>query len=243
MNRDDRQLSEEMLNAFVDEELDLEERGVVLTRAHADRELAQRACELRHVKDLIQHAYPADLPRPRAPRNRPLSRRLLLALAASVVLSVGMVAGWMMRGQSTAPQGDALVASLHSIDALQPAKRPEHVILHLNTDDPHKMKAALDDAENLVTSYKTAKRPIRLEVIANSDGLNLLRADVSPEANRIQAMIKKYNNITFMACGKTMQQLRARGIPVKLLPNIKIAPSALQQIIERLKEGWVYIKV
>jgi intracellular sulfur oxidation DsrE/DsrF family protein len=33
------------------------------------------------------------------------------------------------------------------------------------------------------------------------------------------------------------------GIKVDLVPEARIAPSALDQIIHRLKDGWVYIKV
>jgi intracellular sulfur oxidation DsrE/DsrF family protein len=46
-----------------------------------------------------------------------------------------------------------------------------------------------------------------------------------------------------LACHRAIQRLEEMGVKVQLVPEARIAPSALEQIIQRLQQGWVYIKV
>jgi intracellular sulfur oxidation DsrE/DsrF family protein len=249
MNGDDRTVSDELLNAFLDGQVDADERGSVLDRLRADRELAQRACELRHVKDLTQHAYQTQLPVPEK-RRGPVARvaghaGLLKALAAGLLLALGAILGWTAHRSVQPPQVAAIAGfRLQAPTASSPAAADvQHIILHLSSGNPHKVDVALDETEDLIKSYKNAGRKLQVEFVANAGGLDLLRAGVSPEAARVRRLMKEYKNLTFLACRKTIEHLQERGVQVKLLPHTHVAPSALQQIIERLKEGWVYIKV
>ena len=53
---------------------------------------------------------------------------------------------------------------------------PNRVMLHLDSAAPAKMQAVLDQAERLLDEAEQQGRAMQLEVIANSRGLNLLRA-------------------------------------------------------------------
>ncbi|MBL8478523.1 MAG: hypothetical protein JNK59_04380, partial [Sterolibacteriaceae bacterium] len=61
------EISDEQLNAFIDEELDSADRERVLAAVAVDGELAQRACALRLVKEQVRHAYAEP---PAAPSRR-----------------------------------------------------------------------------------------------------------------------------------------------------------------------------
>jgi intracellular sulfur oxidation DsrE/DsrF family protein len=37
--------------------------------------------------------------------------------------------------------------------------------------------------------------------------------------------------------------LRLQGVNVDLLPDVKVAPSALGEVMTRLRQGWTYIQV
>lgn len=246
MKLDDRPISDELLNAFVDEQLDADERGSVLDRLQGDKELARRACELRHLKDLSQHAYNTQLPVPTRRKAGAHGGGLLVkGLAASVILGLGVLLGWFAHGRLEPDNGIASIMHLNQAGQLQAIRHQatvQHVILQLSTGDPRKVNGALDEAEDLIKAYHKARKKLQLEVLTNAGGLDLLRSDVSPAAARVQQLMKEYKNITFMACSQTIEHLRERGIKVKLLPHTKVVPSALQEIVHRLKEGWVYIK-
>lgn len=53
----EQEYSEEMLNAFVDGQLTLEERIRVYDRLQRDEALNRRVCELCAVRDLVRFAY------------------------------------------------------------------------------------------------------------------------------------------------------------------------------------------
>lgn len=116
--------------------------------------------------------------------------------------------------------------------------------MHVTSDDPYRLKALLDEAESVLQQYENKNQKVAIQILANSKGLNLLRDDKSPYAKRIADMNKRYKNIAFVACAKAIKRLETEhGLDVKLLPNTKIAPSAISEVLQRQKEGWTYIKI
>ncbi len=229
----DGTLSEETLNAFVDGQLDAAERARVYAALRADPRLAERACELRELKELVQEAH-ARPPRPyRPPARGP--RWWQMAAAALALVFVGAGAGWM---------GHRLAAGDGASLAVRAAARTgDRIILHISSGDAGSLRAALDETERLLARAHAEGRPLRIEVVANGKGLDLLRADVSPYAERIRRLTERYDNVVFLACERAIARLRERGVEVRLLPEARTAPSALEQIVTRLQQGWVYIKV
>lgn len=67
MNQE-REFSEEMLNAFVDGQLALEERIRIYGRLQRDEALSRRICELYTVRELVQLAY--EMPPKRGKQRR-----------------------------------------------------------------------------------------------------------------------------------------------------------------------------
>ena len=89
------EISDEQLNAFIDDELDAADRERVLTAVAVDGALAQRACALRLLKEQVRHAYAEP---PAAPsRQRPA--RPWRALAMALMLAGAAVGGWIARDQ------------------------------------------------------------------------------------------------------------------------------------------------
>jgi intracellular sulfur oxidation DsrE/DsrF family protein len=80
-----------------------------------------------------------------------------------------------------------------------------------------------------------------MEIVANGSGLDILRADVSQYAQRIEALRANYPNLTLVACGLTVQRLRDQGVVVRRIPNTVVSTSALEQIVRRIHEGWTYV--
>jgi len=113
----------------------------------------------------------------------------------------------------------------------------------VSSSDPVRFGAALDGVERLLRTSRAEGRVVQVEIVANTEGLNLLRADRSPYAARLRHLAHRYDNVRILACSRTIEKFRLMGVDVRLLPEAEVIPGALEQIVTRLQEGWVYIKV
>lgn len=239
-------VSDEMLHAFVDGELDVAESEALMARMREDKEVAQRVCALRSLQGMVRLAYlepPAAAGRAAwaAPR-RQLLRRCAVGCA---VLFAGLGGGWALRGLEapTLAAPAALVSGGYQAVSLAREADPNRVILHLDSAAPDRMAAVLDEAERLLDEAERQGRVMQLEVVANSRGIDLLRAGVSPHAARMARMKQRHANLQWVACGQSIARFVGEGQKVELLPATRTAPTAIGEIVTRLQEGWTYVRV
>ena len=247
-------ISDEQLNAFVDNQLNSDEKDQILAAIHQDEDLSRRACEARRLTELVQHAY--NMP-PTAPSEEH-KRKLSLwgqGIAACLLLAMGSLAGWLGHAQvGTDPimhvkamyLDDEKAFQRTSLDQTPTLSGARKILLHLSSAEPEKMEAALDMAEDMLNSFHSRHVPVEVEIVANAGGLELLRADTSPFAQRVEDLQMRFDDLTFFACQTAMSRLLARehlSTPPPLLPEALTTPNALEQILSRLQQGWVYISV
>ncbi len=251
-------LSEERISAFIDDELDATEKEAVFEALSQDGELRQQACELRQLSELVRHAYSDPPASERFQKGKP--RRvspLGQAAAAALLLLFGGLIGWVSHN----PQGMAAKVSdmhamvwgeddraFHSTSLADATAHNElkRVILHLNTSSPARFEKALNTAEQLLRKYASDSHGAEIEVVANASAIKLLRSGYSPFASRVRALQERYFNLTFLACKDAMDHIRELEdlkSDVRLLPGVEVTPSALEHILERMNEGWVYLNV
>lgn len=234
-----RDAPDPLIDAFVDGELTGAEYDRALARLDADPAFRRRVCEARAVKEMVRGAYPP------AAVARPARWGGGQALAAGLLLTLGLGAGWLARDVRD-PAAAANVQRLAGLPAgYQPvslAQRvdPGKVVLHLDSRDPERLAQALDLTEGLLARSGGVTD---IEVVVNSYGLDLLRADVTPHRQRIERLARQHANLSFIACGQTVARLRRDGTQVNLVPEAVLAPSAIGEILGRMQEGWVYVKV
>ena len=239
-------VSDEILHAFIDGELDVSESEALIARMREDQELAQRVCALRSLQSMVRLAY-AEPPAP-AGQRQPAARGRQLAQRCAVgclVLVAGLSAGWALRGlegQAVAAAPGPAAKGVQAVSLMQQAD-PDRVMLHLDSAAPDRMHAVLDQAERLLDEAERQGRAMQLEVIANSRGIELLRAGVSPHAERIARMQQRHANLHWVACGQSIARFTADGEKVELLPATRTAPTAIGEIVTRLQQGWTYIRV
>ena len=76
----------------------------------------------------------------------------------------------------------------------------------------------------------------------NAEGLNILRIE-SPYANQIASLSQDFKNVKFLACGMAKQNAMFReNKTIKLLPQATDIPAALDRIVNRLQDGWTYLR-
>jgi intracellular sulfur oxidation DsrE/DsrF family protein len=251
-----KHISEEHLNAFIDGELDALEKSDVFEALNDDSGLRQRACELRQLSELVRHAYerPPKIEKYRkteARRVSPWGR----AAAGALLLGLGTVLGWVSH-QQPQQQDSAHMSAMYwdEHNAFQntdlsevTSAKTKKVIVHLNTSSVDKFEKALDTAEQLMQTYADSDMGAEIEVVANASAVKMLRTGYSPYADRVRELQDRYLNLTFLACKDALDHAREleERLPseVTLLPDVDTTPSALEHILNRLSEGWVYLNV
>lgn len=247
-----KQISSEQLNAFLDDQLSPEETSRLRDTLTQDPALQAHLDKLRRVRLLAQCAMYKRLPAKDEGVRRPIPKKQRWQWAkgtaiAGLLIGIGFWAGFVSRSAQS-PSDLQTYLSTGKL-TIQPATLPIgseiKAIYHISTANPEKLRGALDEMEILLGVYAKSGRTLRLEIIANAEGLNLLRADTSPARERIHALQHNYENIKFLACGKSIEHLQLgrnlRNVP--LLPGVSTVPSALDQVILRLQDGWSYIRV
>ncbi|MBI4989323.1 MAG: hypothetical protein HZC23_10925 [Rhodocyclales bacterium] len=232
MNDARNSFSDERLNAFVDNQLGAQEREEVLAAIAEDAELGQRLCALRSTKELVRHAY-GQVPAARRKRDSHISF-WSGALAASLALVAGVLLGWQGH-RATVSSSEPALAWVGSLFAPQPTR----VLLHLDSSQAERMEEALD----MVEAYLAKASHARVEVVVNNSGLDLLRQEATPHAARIAALAARHEMLAFVACGNAIARYRSAGLDVTLVPEARVERTAVEHIVDRVRQGWTYLKI
>lgn len=248
---DTKQAVAENLNAYLDGELDADAAARLELRLAADPRLARHLRELQRVRDLTRRALadgaPAGVP---ITRRRRVPRLVPYALAAGLLVGFGVAVDRLLTPppqpvdelSAYLPPGAQVIQPAH-LEVATPAGETR-ALFHIADDDPRSIHATLGHIEHLLKHYAEANRPLQIELIVNADGLTALRADLSPAREEIARLQHNYANVEFVACGTTIARVqRETGREVRLLPHIRVASSALDQILVRLQQGWSYVRI
>lgn len=237
---------EHLIHAYIDNELVGTDRAELLEEMQTNARLRDQVCELRRIKDLVQQAY--IVPPPPDFHTETSKHGQLYAFcsrcAVIVLMLLSFAGGWLIHSHAD----ESLMGHLATLGAVDlktantQAQLPPRVILHVATDNPKTFAGALEQASYLLN--KGRKEGIKVEVVANAGGLKLLEANSNSHfSQEIRKMIKADPNLHFVACGITIHNLEAAGVPVELIHRVRVAPSAVQEIVKRLNEGWMYVNV
>ena len=233
-------ISDEQLNALLDNELDDEERTQILNSIAQNPNLQARYEELQRLKDMVVLAY-RDVPQPKPdnPAKRYFYKRYFNAFASAALLLLGIFGGWFI-GIYSDHTPESNIRKIEQINISN--VNEEKILLHIGTNDSKRVQTALQSAEDLLHNSSTKHTHLILEVVANADGLSILRKG-SPYAEKIATLTKEYENVKFLACGIAKQNAALKeGKTIELIPEAKDIPAALDQILNRLQEGWTYVR-
>ena len=268
-NQVSQKFSDEFLNAFVDDQLAADEKGRAYLQIGQDENLNRQVCELRKMHELVQLAY-RDLPMPAQRRVERKRLRLGTRTGIAATLVLGLVLGTQIEMPNSAPtpmatksmpagttlvkhisaptpasvSSAALTAKPLSNDRTAYGTLANKVLIHIADDDTIQVGQALDEIESLLKYYRASGQTARVEVVINGRGLELVRADTSIFAARINSLQREFDNLTFAACQNSIDRLkREQGIVVRLLPGVVVIDSGMAELMRRQNQGWTYIQV
>ena len=108
------------------------------------------------------------------------------------------------------------------------------VVFQMSTQNVEEQQGLIKNLNNLIAGWGNN---FKAEIVAHGPGISMLRRDSAP-ADAIAKLQAK--GIVFIACENTMHQKSI--VRDDLLTGVQIVPMGLAHIIERLEQGWFYIK-
>lgn len=238
--------SDELLNAYVDGELDSEERQRLEDAMQADDRLRERVAELKELKNLVKSAYMDEMPEgmPAVPR-RTWSGMGMAASVAAFALGVVMTWGWFSYMDGTTGPRVAAVPGQEAGDAGE-QDRVVKVVFHLSRDEPGQLRTILNEAEALLTTTKRTGQTASVRIIASGAGLSLFEKQSSPLTRRVMAMKREYQgHLVFNGCGVAYEELKKQrgGGDLEMLPELQLVDLGVLELMRRQREGWAYIRL
>lgn len=238
-------ITEDKLNLFIDKQLDSDEMNDIHEALLDDKDLRERVCQLKAVRELIGYAY-SEVPGSQDDirQQRASSSIFAKAIAASVTLVVGVLLGWTTYEYS--PNAIQAISAENTFQYVANHVNVEHgkrkIMLHIDSSDVQVVNAALNEADQLLATYRKSNTPMELDIITNKKGINILRPGMSPYITRIQELLDN-DDVAIYACNRSIAKaLKKEGVEIVLMPGVAKEQSARELIPERLKKGWVYIK-
>ncbi len=239
MNSDDP-INIEQINAYVDDQLSTEVKAEILKKSQQNEELAESICQTRVIKEMVKLSYqtPPDNNFAQHAKKQHTSR-WQYGIAASLFLLIGSFAGW----NGAYFYDNRLVNSslLQQVQLSPDTINKHHVLLHIATNEPSRVESALNNAERLLTSNNNDGK-FKLQILVNADGIKILQADDSPYIEKIRSLAMKHENVSFLACQRSIERQKLKGIDIHLVKEASVIPEALEEIVRRLNQGWVYIR-
>ena len=148
------------------------------------------------------------------------SRRFLLGAALSAVLLAG--ASWKS-----------------SVKAAEPHK----LALQISDDDPAKMRAVLDVSANVSRYYSGRGEEVDIVVVAFNGGLDMLIEDRSPVRERMKNFMKSMPNVSFVACGNTLETLKAKeGKQPPLMQGASVVEAGVAALMDLSEKNWTIVR-
>ncbi|HUX24040.1 MAG TPA: hypothetical protein VMV87_05430 [Burkholderiales bacterium] len=238
-------------NAYIDGELDSYERAALLEELVRNPVRSREVAELAELKELVRLAFeqPPGAPRRTAAALRSAGRTSLRracgAALALMLIAASFGGGWLARGDGGGRvHGDGgslgqYLATLGGVQLGAPVSAPG-VLLHLASFQGRDVNTTLERARELLERYRGSG--LKVEVVVNGMALQFLRTDFFPYSDAFAQLMQRYPNLRVVACGATLQALDEQGRPLTLLKGVDVAHSAVQEVVKRLNEGWVYVE-
>lgn len=238
--------SSEILNAFVDDELDAEERQALLNEQMDDPQLADAICELRVLKDLVRAARPGSEKFDNhisMPKQRSFSRWFAAASVLLVLFTLVSITTWPPTDE-TAIAGNISPTYTNVLQLLQSQAqgKPLKMVLHITAAEPSVVMRLFTQLEQVLAFSASYQRNVLVQVIASGQGISLLQQDKSPYQDKIKFISAHYDTVEFVVCQRSMlRQAVMHNMDISIMPEALITHSGPELIKRRQKQGWATI--
>ncbi len=249
-------LSDEMLNAYIDGEIDGIELERIIAQEATDKEFAATICEMRKLKNLVQAARAPEpeknssyiLNKCKSNKHLYRNRRKLYSkyFAASFFILILLAASSYI--DFLDPHLDSMSASvfLDENSLLVAANNTQNLelLMHFKSRDVKDADKLLSVLESALIKSREKNNNLRVEVVVSGPGLHLLQKTSLSQGNKIRLLQKKYQNLTFLACAKTLQKVKMKSEKdVQIIEEAIMVASGPEWVNKRKARGWSYFVI
>jgi intracellular sulfur oxidation DsrE/DsrF family protein len=246
--------SDEHISAYIDGELDSDERARLLFDEQKDASLTQRINEIRLLKEKVQLAFAdaVSVSTAKKPFNCPafISRHRAIAAGFFVLIAASAMFTYNMFTHSMV-SNDNLVLAKNLITNTQPISANaingaiglhKRIVINVSQYHPQNFSETIAHIETILNQHSNDKS-FNVEIIANKQGVKALDKETSIHAARLSLLAEKFDSLEVIACTKSLAKLASEGNPIQLMKSIMMTPSAAQLVAKRTNEGWLYLKI
>ena len=123
------------------------------------------------------------------------------------------------------------------------AAEPHRLVLQISDDEPAKMRAVLDVAANVSRHYSGQGEDVEIVVVAFNGGLDMLLEDRSPVKERLTNFLKSMPNVSFIACGNTLETLAVKeGKRPPLIQGVSLVQVGVAALMELAEKNWTIVR-
>ena len=238
--------SDEYLNAFIDDELSLEEKQEVYNAFREDEALRKKCCELQKTRELIKLNYQTvELPEKyQAPLQDNNRNWFFRSIAAGILVLTGSLLGWFSHKQVVSAGSWVTTTQNQYVPVTQFQQPDNRILMHVSTGNPYRLNILLDETEAMLKQAKESGQSLAIEILANSAGLELVKYEDTDYNKRLLMLQQQYSNLMVSACSKTIELLEAnQGFEFPIMPRATVVRSSINEVIKRQQEGWTYIRI
>ncbi len=95
---------------------------------------------------------------------------------------------------------------------------------------------------NIVNSYAMKNETVKIEIVANSSGIKLFRADTSPLQQQLATLRENIPGIVFSMCETSKRNYeRKEGHTIELIPGARLVPYGIGRVLDLQDAGWTYV--
>jgi intracellular sulfur oxidation DsrE/DsrF family protein len=136
-----------------------------------------------------------------------------------------------------------LVLLASTVGAMAQEDGVHHLALQISDNDPQKMNTVLNVAANVASYYSGIGEEVEIRVVAFNAGLHMLRDDTSPVLERLGSFEQSMPNVTFAACGNTIDGMaRREGKEIPIVGNATRVHAGVVELMTLEENGWTIIR-
>lgn len=109
------------------------------------------------------------------------------------------------------------------------------VVFHVTENNPEKWNIVLNNVGNVQKDL--GRENVQIEIVTHGPGINMLKADSQVAARLAQALD---SNVVLDACENTMRA--AHVTKADMYGGVSFVPSGVVHILQREREGWLYLR-
>ena len=105
------------------------------------------------------------------------------------------------------------------------------------------MRAVLDVAANVSRHYSGQGEDVEIVVVAFNGGIDMLLEDRSPVRERLVNFLKSMPNVSFTACGNTLETLAVKeGRRPPLIEGVSVTQVGVAALMDLAEKNWTIVR-